>query len=291
MDLYYYAQTLKDDELANASLNKAKELINTNDCSHSSCSRSSCSECSNDEDYLNEDNNVRQWNNQNTNIPPLPITSKVQQLPQNYLTYTPPLPVPKITRSHIPPFPNVKPIATPRIPNSVQNTRMFSQNISITNTNFIKPRIEFNPMNQYSYSLRQNYTYDQNLRIRTTYATPKLQGSLAHVLRPLTMNNNMSATQAKEIVHRTISFNIPPPPSVTNTVKRISNGPYMVSSNLHSVPKLNLPSQSTSGLNKNTGEKNVKFSDTVTAFIVPVSIIYSYIQSVPCHLMLHGHVL
>lgn len=197
MDLYYYADQIQNSELAAASLNKAKEILNNETSESSTCSKSECSECSDDNDY-NEDP-VREWNNKNKNfdIPPLPVPKT------KFFSYKlPPLPITNlkstvqtinftsntsqankffndnstnlfvsksvnstqvtesiqfVDNSSLPIFTNFTLPKSNAQPNQYINDNLLPQpnqfvgdnfqKISISNTNFIKPRLDFNPIN------------------------------------------------------------------------------------------------------------------------------------------------
>lgn len=257
MDLYYYAQMMRDDEMARASLNKAKDLINMDECSHSTCSRSSCSQCSDDDGKRSDDESNRIETIQQ-DIPPLPVTNKPTFRP-SLSNYTPPLPVMKPPQhAFIPPFPQIRTTPTPPRISPISN---LNYRFPSTDLNFTRPRPVQTDLRK---SVLQNSLpiFDPKpLRIQPKLSTP------VNYLPSFGISYNENITP-REIVHRTISFNIPPPPSITNSVKRISGVPCTV----HATPlKLSLPVQNTGAIGRTNAEKNVKFSDTVTAFIVPVS--------------------
>lgn len=119
-----------------------------------------------------------------------------------------------------------------------------------------------------------------NSTVRSYTSTTKLYGgsssSGSGIYPSMFSNSALSVVPAREmIVHRTVSMNIPPAGAVltvTDSTPLKLSVPLQcgTSSNNNTSSSSSAGGNSNSGTARTTGEKNVKFSETVTAFIVPV---------------------
>lgn len=267
MDLYHCAKGINDSEMATAALARANELLerDNSELADGTCSRSSCSQCS-ENDSISSDTDSKDTtqsrtnNNTNTiNSWGATFSSSSSTVESSCILTIPPLP----TVVSGPPVNNFL-LPTPPLPQLTSNC---------SNTNLVtKPRFSVTPsvtkFTRYNRLARPVNLQDR--RIPTTSTADLLSASnyfssnvfsFPKLYPPITTQS--STIPPPLHIHRTVSLNIPPASSfITGSAPLLSQPPLKVN-----VP-LNISGPTVNSARSN-GEKNVKFSDTVTAFIVP----------------------
>ncbi|XP_065159835.1 WD repeat-containing and planar cell polarity effector protein fritz homolog [Atheta coriaria] len=287
MDLHHIAVDLGETEMAAAARAQASSILSQCSSEASNCSRTSCSQCldsSSEEESLREDtqensdylstnfNNPVPKTYKPAYVPPIPnIDLPKIKLPSKSTIPTPPLPmasfnsigIPITTANHHPlPFhPNITPVPPPRVP-------------------FLPPRFNINTLN----TLNTPVFNTLNTQSENRFIPIPIGSVSASVLNPnlgVTTGSGLGLGSTPAHTSRILT-----PPLPQTTIPLIPNILHPLNpANLNpqtAVPQVvsasttntngNNANTSSSGITQNQLKKpqpKVKFSDTVTAFIVP----------------------
>ncbi|CAH0547326.1 unnamed protein product [Brassicogethes aeneus] len=266
MDLYYIADKIGETEMAAAARAQASALLSRCSSEASNCSRSSCSQCSNSESSISEDSST-QWpetkeseeisglkNNQNENYLTTyfnqvnPLTPKHQNNPMCAINI-------ESTKT------NYKPKATyvkaPQVPANFikisQPTPIVPPLPNLANTLGI-PSINYNRISESN--VDNLYSFFNN---RSSSVLPKQFSALNTTTTSETDNLPSKSTNLESSPSLTqVKPFIPPP--LPETMQSTTASCLIVN---------NTRPLSTSSVTGKKNQAKVKFSDTVTAFIVP----------------------
>ncbi|KAI4462690.1 homoloc-13 [Holotrichia oblita] len=302
MDLHYIAVKLGETEMAAAARAQASTLLSS-ECSRSSCSQCSETSSSSEEDLSNSEQHNQQSRNSSSYNDNYLTTNFNNAQPKTYSTYIPPIPnidlpkvnfnkavinktpqLPPYTRqppSNVPPLPVTTPPlpVTPVFTNISQSMIQYSQ----TNTYQAPSFITSTPPLTYSNQSRTYANFNNFRSIGNTYNGNQLQLSdikaKPTIPPPLPVQNH-------PIFVTSTSNN---PPTFNNPMSSLNSSDFSTSNSVSTstTNSLSSPSSSSSSQTPTSakkGQAKVKFSDTVTAFIVP-EIKRPARPSLPAHVM------
>nr|CAH7753667.1 unnamed protein product [Callosobruchus chinensis] len=277
MDLYYIAVKIGETEMAAAARAQASALLSRCSSEASNCSRSSCSQCSEtsssssnicEEEPTNEED-IPQPSNKNDYLP-LPLNSD-NCLATDFnqpdpTTYKPDRPVTSQSSEYQRPVPRATYVKSPQVPSSFTKTST-NYRVIPTAAPYVPPLPNVSNSTALSYS--SVFSQVQNPYMSSTSFNGNMYSGSGGYLPSIPNYMQHTGVTAFGTVRRSFPPLVPAVSSPNLTDHDFFNS--NISQSAQSTSSFNLASNSefnASNINKKHQAK-VKFSDTVTAFIVP----------------------